>query len=182
MAHRKALQRGAEVNMQRVKMKSMIFGTIVLMALAGAAQASVIGLTNTAVGAPTLGLSDTGSIPLTAIGAGTNDWYFNYSGAVSVLAATAGFGVTGFGLELLDSANAVQGTGVLSGPFANLSAVLPGPGTYHLHFNGSGPGSYFGSVGFLAPVPLPAAAWLMLSGLAGLGAFARRRRDESLAA
>lgn len=33
-----------------------------------------------------------------------------------------------------------------------------------------------GQVGQLAPVPLPAAAWLMLIGVVGLGAMARRRR------
>jgi hypothetical protein len=32
----------------------------------------------------------------------------------------------------------------------------------------------------VTPVPLPASAWLMLSGLVGLGALVCRRRDESL--
>lgn len=42
-----------------------------------------------------------------------------------------------------------------------------------------------GTVESVAPVPLPAAAWLLLSGLAGVAAFARRRRrapDDSPAA
>jgi hypothetical protein len=33
----------------------------------------------------------------------------------------------------------------------------------------------------LTAVPLPAAVWLMLSGIAGLGAFARRRRAAAAA-
>jgi hypothetical protein len=33
----------------------------------------------------------------------------------------------------------------------------------------------------VTPVPLPASAWLMLSGLVGLGALVCRRRDESRA-
>jgi hypothetical protein len=51
-------------------------------------------------------------------------------------------------------------------------------GTYMLDVagiaSGTSGGSYIGSVD-LQPVPLPAAIWLMLSGLGGLGALARKR-------
>ncbi len=52
-------------------------------------------------------------------------------------------------------------------------------GTYMLDVagiaTGTSGGSYIGSVD-LQPVPVPAALWLMLSGLGGLGALARKRR------
>lgn len=39
--------------------------------------------------------------------------------------------------------------------------------------------SYIKMVGSAAPVPLPAAAWLLIGGVAGLGALAKRRRASA---
>jgi hypothetical protein len=71
----------------------------------------------------------------------------------------------------------VTGTGA-SGLYTMISNQTLNPGTYVLQIRGTVTGSAGGSfagVLNLAPVPLPAAAWLLVSGLGGLFATGRRR-------
>jgi hypothetical protein len=76
---------------------------------------------------------------------------------------------------------AVDGWTAASGPTGSLSILLPTGfpgGSYDLQIRGTvngGAGAYGGNIDF-APVPLPAALPLLLSGLGGFGALLRRRK------
>jgi hypothetical protein len=66
----------------------------------------------------------------------------------------------------------------ITGAYAVIDDTVLNPGTYVLEVRGntgSAGGSYSGTLN-LQPVPLPAAAWLLLSGLAGLATVRRRQR------
>jgi len=72
-------------------------------------------------------------------------------------------------------------TDVSCAPNVNCQIILPNSinsGSYDLQIRGGADalgGSYGGNLQFTA-VPLPAAAWLLISGLGGLGSMARRRK------
>jgi hypothetical protein len=74
-------------------------------------------------------------------------------------------------------------SGPSDGEAVILSNVLLNPGTYVLQIRGlvtgSAGGSYAGVLNLAAPtpVPLPAAAWLLVSGLGALGVVKRRARS-----
>ena len=58
-----------------------------------------------------------------------------------------------------------------------------GPGSYRMVATGNGirDSSLDITLSFVQTVPLPAAAWLLLSGVGALGAFARRRKPVAMA-
>jgi hypothetical protein len=67
----------------------------------------------------------------------------------------------------------------MTGLMAVISEQVLGPGSYVLEVRGNVNGQFGGSysgVMNLAPVPLPAAAWLLLSALGGLGMMSRRKK------
>jgi hypothetical protein len=78
-----------------------------------------------------------------------------------------------FGIRLVAAYNPTLGT------YAGASSVIAGAPT---DYNNSSGNWRFADVQIdttLAPTPLPAALWLLVSGLGGLGAIARRRRAQA---
>ncbi len=80
------------------------------------------------------------------------------------------------------SVNALEFAGYAAGYYDTFSqsfSTIAGD-NYHYNFDFTeyqhGPSSLVVSASNAAPVPLPAAAWLLLSGLVGVGAMARKRR------
>jgi hypothetical protein len=103
---------------------------------------------------------------------------FNASGnSFPVLGSPAG--CPGPGCTLIDAWSTPVNYGPTTGTVTVLETTVLAAGTYVLQVRGnvvgSAGGSYSGVLN-LAPVPVPAAAWLLGSGLVGLAGIARSRR------
>jgi hypothetical protein len=165
-------------------LKSML--GILVIGIAGYAHATT--LTNTNPG-PTLNPGDFATFGNSSTVDGytfNDDWFF-------VLASTGAGGVvtnepvsvsttnlvniSGLSLSLWTESGGTKITEIASGG-TDFNLPLLVPGSYELVITGTATGALGGAYsGVVAtPVPLPAAAWLLLSGLAGVGAMARRRR------
>lgn len=134
----------------------------------------------------------------TAAGRG-DTWLFDIAGPgalfSAVLTSTGGSAQLVWSLE--DSTEAVIAYGanpVWSAPFTVVDMITLSSGSYSLLIgdlsfvgntyvielitgNGSGDGGSYHAGGGVGAVPLPAAAWLMLSGLAGLGLLGRKQKS-----
>ena len=99
-------------------------------------------------------------------GQGTVNMLFDWSASVNI-PVTIGWDVTATGNAVSDDATVT----VLFTTITPLSGDFPG---FHPAFNGS----LHKDSGGVPPIPVPAAAWLMGSGLIGLVGVARRRRKS----
>lgn len=184
------------------RMDGLVKGLIASALLVGgvSAEAATVPLTNGSGPGPTLAVGDVGSFGNTvSLGPTLDDvtdkWYFSLPTASGVGSSVASivldflplsgpeynFSSLSFSLHAADE----SWTSSLTSAGSSLVLTSLAAGTYYVDVvgdaNGSLGGAYSGIVAVSA-VPLPAAAWLMLSGLLGLGAVARRRVGVSGAA
>jgi len=168
-------------------LKSML--GILVMGIAGYAHAAVYTLTDNNPPGPTLLSGDIANFSNSGpIGTNFNDnWFFGLGqpgvgGLVTNVDVTVGsttiLDISPFTVNLYAESGGVPfGPVLATGTSFNVPS-LPS-GLYDLVITGTATGvlggQYVGTVAASA-VPLPAAAWLLLSGLAGVGAMARRRR------
>jgi hypothetical protein len=161
--------------------------------LCAAAAAAVVVLPTAGPG-PLLSAGDGtyGSESVTS-GAFSVDYFFTLDGAASVRGQardiSGGFG-SAADISILQI-SLYQGTTLLVSSVADAVNTLFAPvtlsaGNYLMRITGIAAtpgGGVFETNAFVsaAPVPLPAAAWLLLSGLAGVGTFARRRATTAAA-
>jgi hypothetical protein len=120
----------------------------------------------------------------------TYDFYFNLtyaavssSGSVGAVSTFPPYQVDGLTLSFFDLTNDAGRASPLGNSGAGLTfttGVLPDSSIlYNLRVTGSVPTGKVGSFsGLYQALPIPAAAWLLLSGVAGLGAMDRRRKVE----
>jgi hypothetical protein len=105
-------------------------------------------------------------------------WYFTE--LVPFYLVDAGVSFTFFkdvSVSLVGPGGVLWTSGVVSGPLVTIPYLLMADvGTWYIEVVGTSTKNTANYSGAGQVVPLPAAAWLLLSGLAGLGAMARRRK------
>jgi hypothetical protein len=122
---------------------------------------------------------------LVAPGSFTNDWFFSLNSPVGLTGSVVtfdllSFDIKGLTVELTDTTTSTTYYGPSGVTTFSLNSLPSGP--YELIVKGDATGSSGGYYsGGVQAVPLPAAAWLLLSGLGGVGVLARRRRVDNVA-
>jgi hypothetical protein len=158
---------------------------IITLSVVGAANAAVVNL-STSPNGPSLNIGDTGLVPTTTVSSGssfTDNFYFSLASTSKFSSKVANISLAGFGFSTLTAHLFDITTSTFVGSGLNFTLPsLAGGDNYDLVVSGKAlsplGGIFAGAVHVSAAAPIPAAAWLLLSGLVGVGAMARRRKSD----
>jgi hypothetical protein len=165
-----------------MKSAQRIAVALALISCAGLAQASTLSLGNSAGASTLLAYGDIAATPNPVTFGSSDNWFFNITSSFGVQTALAlyagGAGLTATLYQCNDSSCGAHGSAIGSVSAGNAMFDSLMNAFYEVSVTSSvtGPGQTYSM--YVAGVPLPPAVWLLLSGIAGLAATARRRKPS----
>jgi hypothetical protein len=162
-----------------MKSAQRIAVALALISCAGLAQASTLSLGNSAGTSTLLAYPDIASTPNPVdFGTNSNDWYFHIASSFGVQTALAlysgGAALVATLYQCTTSGCTSHGPAIDSVSAGNSMVDSLTTAYYEVAVTGSGKTYSM----YVAGVPLPPAVWLLLSGIVGLAATARRRKPS----
>jgi hypothetical protein len=166
-----------------MKSAQRIAVALALISCAGLAHASNLSLGNSAGTSTLLAYPDIASTPnpVSFTGTSSDDWFFHITSSFGVQTALA---LYAGGASLVATLYQCADSGCTS--LTSIDSVTAGSSRvdslmtnfYEVIVSGGTPGTGQTYSMYVAGVPLPPAVWLLLSGIAGLAATARRRKPS----
>jgi hypothetical protein len=160
-----------------MKSAQRIAVALALISCAGLAQASTLSLGNTTGTSTLLGVGDIAATPNPVTFGTSDNWFFNIASSFSVQTALALYsGGAGLVAKLYECSDSTcTSTSFVDSVNAGNAKVDSLTNAFY-EVSVTGTGDKYSM--YVAGVPLPPAVWLLLSGIVGLAATARRRKPS----